>query len=156
MAGPIPIRRFRCSRCGRTFSWRPPFLAFGRRLAAVVYQRAFKAWALGRRRGSRQDSASWHELGLAGRKSFFQHLTRRLDELLSRLEGELARRTAPPCGAVTPHVPRQLGRQRLWHLSRRLARMLVDPTMEPRLACHLVFMSLALHPDGVCYSLKST
>lgn len=153
VAGPIPIRRFRCSRCGRTFSWRPAFLVFGRRLAAVVYQQAVKSWALGGRRGRRQCGESWHELGLAGRKSLFRRLTRRMDELLGRLE--VHRRSTGPREPRGPAAERHRDRVQLWHAARRLARTVSSKKRKPRLACHPLFLALASHPAQIRYSLGS-
>ena len=47
----IPIRRFYCPQCGRTFSWRPRFLVFGRRHAAAAYQLALQDWVAHRPTG---------------------------------------------------------------------------------------------------------
>lgn len=153
VAGPIPIRRFRCSRCGRTFSWRPAFLVFGRRLVSVAYQGAVRAWALGHRRGRRRGGESWHELGMAGRKSLFRRLTRRLDELLGRLD--VPGHSSAPDEPTGLAAGRQRDRVQLWHAARRLAHTHSSQQHEPRLACHLVFLALASHPAQVRYSLES-
>jgi hypothetical protein len=128
-SGPIPLRRFRCTKCRRTFSWRPPLLIFGRRFAAVVYQQALKEWAL---RGSRRFSGGegWHEPGPASRKAFF----RRLDELLGGLGTAMA-----------------AARQRLWQRLRRLARTQSRVHGVPRLAVHCLAILWARHPHGTRY-----
>jgi hypothetical protein len=144
-SGPIPIRRFRCSRCRRTFSWRPRFLVFGRRFAAVSYQRELKVWAQG---GASRWSHAWHEAGQAATKALRRQLRRRASELAERFIAELSHlggSELPPA-----EVPAE---RRIWRLTRTLARL--QTPEKPRYSCHLLFLALARHPSGCLYSLAS-
>jgi hypothetical protein len=159
VAGPIPIRRFWCPRCCVTFSWRPPFLVFGLRFAAPVYQQAFREWALGRRRDSKQQGSSWYELGLSGLKAFFRRLDERLDELLQRLEDPLKRQRGTACGVELRRPGASSDathkRKRLWYMARRLARTLVGADRQSRLSCHFPCLALAQNPKRAPYSLEA-
>lgn len=143
-AGAIPIRRFRCSGCGRTFSWRPPFLVFGRRYAAVFYQMALREWCLGRRGA---DGRAWYEPGPTGRRAFFRLLTRRFGFLLGRL-GE-AREGLPPHDRADSEE-----RRSLWNLARGSARDPRDRQDRSRLAIHPLCMALA-QAFGTLYRLEA-
>lgn len=135
VCGPIPLRRFWCTQCARTFSWRPPFLVFARRLAANAYQQCLKNWALGRR-GS---SSEWHELSSSGRKSFLARVSRVGRALLQRL---------------SPGLLCEPDRRRIWFILRCTAARLRrnDSFRQP---IHVLSLSLARHPDGTCYLLSS-
>lgn len=98
----IPLRRFQCQGCKRSFSWRPSFLAFGRSLAAIVYARTLKCWCWHRPVPGASD---WYELSLVGRKSFYRVLRGRCEELLIRFG--------------VPSGPSD--RQQMWFLTRRLS-----------------------------------
>lgn len=136
VCGPIPLRRFFCTKCTRTFSWRPAFLVFAHRLAAVTYQQCLKNWALGKKRCS----AGWHELGAGGQKSFLRKVRRRLLALLHRL------------GCSLP--PDSDGR-RLWFALRRTAARLNHRGDNACQSIHVLCLSLARHPDGTLYRLSS-
>ena len=138
---PIPIRRFRCCACARTFSWRPVFLVFGCRYVATAYQREFKAWALGRDR--QRKSMPWYELGQAASDAFRQRLGDGLMALRQRLRTALVGESVP--GPQTENVPSQKSRLQLWHLARRAAQHLNEkrPDQPPRLSCYLLCLALA-------------
>lgn len=133
--GEIPLRRFFCTGCSRTFSWRPAFLVFAHRLAANVYQQCLKNWALGRKR----TSTGWHELGPDGQKSFLGKIRRRWLALLHRL--------GPP-------LPPSPARRQLWFALQRAVRQLKsqNPGFQP---VQLLCIALARHPDGTAYRLNS-
>ena len=130
VADSIPIRRFKCQTCLRCFSWRPPFLAFARRYAAVTYQRALKAIALSRT----LSRGSWYEVGLAGFKSFRQALQ----------PHRLAQRLSDWPVKDWP---------KLWFWLRHRARTAPEPS---QLAIHILCLGLARHrDDGTRYSLHA-
>ena len=97
----------------------------------------------------RERVLSWHELGLSGRKAFFAGLGERLPFLFERL---------CPSGSDN-HAEALQGspasRLRLWSAVRRLVEA-TSWSERPRLSCHLIFLALARHRSGVCYSLTST
>lgn len=126
------MRRFLCRKCGGTFSWRPPFLAFGRSLAAVSYQRGLKCWCW---RKPWSGGTDWYELSLAGRKGFYRILRGRCRELLLRYG-------LPAAGEQG--APTDFDRHQLWFLLRRLS--------APRqLAVQALSLLLARHPGRACY-----
>ncbi len=138
VCGPIPLRRFFCTKCSRTFSWRPNFLVYAHRLAAVTYQQCLKNWALGKRRSS----AGWYELGAGGQKSFLRKVRRRLLSLLHRL------------GSAWPPDP---DRRTLWFAFQRgAARQRWAGGDNSRQSIHILCMALARHPEGTLYRLSST
>lgn len=137
-AGAILLRRFKCTACGRTFSWRPLFLLFGRRYAALFYQLKFKSWALGQ---CVAGHGGWCDLGEAGRKAFSRFLGSRAAEFLDRLGTKVE-----PAGR----------RMKMWQLARQFVRSLLSAQQRPpSLSIHLVCLALARHPQGVRYSLSS-
>jgi len=147
--GSVPIRRFMCTACRRTFSWRPPFLLFGRRFAAIAYlrlsstyQQAWIDWALHRRLSPGKE---WYELGQAAAKAFRRCLSRRLDELLVRLRRELHLKMDVPSTRKQP-------RHQLWRLAQRLVSR--NPSESSRLSVHYVGIALARHPRAQ-YCLES-
>lgn len=139
---PIDLRRFLCRGCGKTFSYRPPFLLFGRRLAALTYQRLLKGWCTGTSQAV--TGACW-ELGEAGRKAFRHSLTQRCPEALERLKEWLQISPSQPAPGASP-------RERLW----LLARQLVKRVHRFQLPIHLVCIALARHPDGTRYAAGSS
>jgi hypothetical protein len=142
------LRRFKCCACGRTYSWRPPFLAFARHLVAQAYQRPFKSWALGCRSSY---TGVWHELGESGIKAFRRVLNDRLSELRGRMRRELGIQQAPRL------EPLSLQRQKLWYLIRHVSRKLRRVHKAPRLSCQTLFLALARHRcDHSSYRLSST
>ncbi len=44
----VPIKRFRCKDCGRTFGYIPPFLLKWKHYAAAIVQSSFEEWAQGK------------------------------------------------------------------------------------------------------------
>lgn len=148
VAGRIPIRRFRCPACERTFSWRPRFLLFGRRFAALYYQRAFRDWAQGR---PPRASGAWCEPERSGWRAFWRFLTQRRHELLRRLKEE----ASWPASAST-RTPEPEERRRVWEVARRRVRALAGPPeRRPPLSIHLVCVALAPHPHDARYALTS-
>lgn len=129
----LKLRRFMCTGCGRTFSWRPAFLAYGRRLAALIYQQALKDWAYRRRR--RWEQNPWCDVS----PSAYYALGRRLRETIPE-----------PPGQAT------LSRQHLWQLLRGVAKQITLSTRQPRQAIHVLFIALARHRDGTLYRLSSS
>lgn len=132
ICGEIPLRRFFCTACSRTFSWRPAFLVFAHRLAANAYQQLLKDWALGRRRSSK----GWHEPGLDGQKSFLGKIRRRW-ALLQRL---------------SPTLPAEPAPRQLWFVLRRIAGRSDVLSHQP---VQILCIALARHPDGTPYRLNS-
>lgn len=128
----LKLPRFMCTRCWRTFSWRPPFLAFGRRLAALVLQQALKDQAYGRRR--RWERNEWYEPN----PSIYQELGRTLQAAIPEAEPGQAR----------------LSRLVFWHQLRHLAHRMTLSTRQPRMAIHILCVSLARHRDGTRYRLS--
>ena len=137
VCGSIPLRRFYCSKCTRTFSWRPAFLAYAHRLAAVTYQRCLKNWALGRERSSKD----WYELGAGGQKAFLRKVRRQLLWLLQRL------------GSALPTAP---DRCVLWYTLRHKSKQQMNPSDPHRQTIHLLCIALARRPDGALYRLSSS
>lgn len=154
VSGPIRIRRFYCSKCGRTFSWRPRVLVFGRRFAAAAYQQIFKAWALGRRLCRRTDETSWYLPDASTCKAFRRQLSERAEELLCRLRAELPPEVLPLALQQGPLAERVLRRQ-LWDVARALVRRLAGAKDGRRFSCHFICMALARHRSGTAYSLES-
>lgn len=159
VSGPIPIRRFLCPKCGRTFSWRPRFLIFKRPLAAVAYQRALKP---SRPVDAACDAGSWYQMDDAARKALRQlvlgsayYLLRRLKEGL-KLTGSCSsseERSSPPRAISSS---KEETRNALWYLARRVARVFSKREEQPRLAVHYLLIALARHSSGVRYSLEYT
>lgn len=136
-AGAIPLRRFMCTACGRTFSWRPAFLLFGRRYAALFYQMAFQAWSLGR---SAAGTGLWCDLSTAGRRAFSRFLGYGAFEVKDRLN----------LGATDG------SRVEFWKVMRQAVRsMLIVNQKQPPLSIHLICLTLAPHPRNARYGLKS-
>lgn len=140
----IPIRRFYCPKCGRTFSWRPRFLVFGRQYAAAAYELAFHDWVS--RRPPGQDPR-WWLLSAEARAALFRWLRVRLSDLLARIHGALRR-----WGALLPTVGDE--RLNLWNGVLQLTEV-IGPQESPRLPFHFLCLALARHPYGSCYSLGS-
>lgn len=132
VAEAVPLRRFWCTACERTFSWRPWFLLYGRRYAALFYQLAFKDWGHARRVPAPN---VWYDLNAAGRRAFFRFLERRGTELSDRLDD----RRQPP--VAEPQMARP---ETTWQLARRYIRILFD-LKQPPLSIHLVCVALARH-----------
>lgn len=161
-SGPIPIRRFYCSKCKRTFSWRPRFLVFGRPYAAVAYQQAFAEWALGRASATSESQRDWYQLDAESLKAFFQMLDRRKKELMDRLSEELQKLF--PVSSAGKNIEMQLSmasasgrdeeKRTLWQLTRTLAKVLTGREKQPRFSCHYLFIALSRHPCGAWYSLE--
>lgn len=127
----LKLRRFMCTGCWRTFSWRPPFLAFGRRLAALVLQQALRDQAYGCRR--RWERHEWWEPSPRA----YQALGRAL----------LGSPESDPGQA-------RLSRLALWRQLRHLAHCMTLWTRQPRMAIHILCISLARHRDGTRYRLS--
>lgn len=142
--GPIPIRRFRCRRCQRTFSWRPHFLVFGRPFAAVVYHQAFKAWALKRPEDATAawGASAWCAPHAGARKAMRRVLNRRANEALLRMRLQLAPSARDAELGSTS--------SRVWYACSRLAHG------TPRLACHFLWIALAAHRSATRYALEAT
>lgn len=130
VCGDIPLRRFLCKLCGRTFSWRPIFLVYGHRLAVVTYQQNLKNWALNKP----GPSASWYELGVGGRKSFLRKIRLRLPSLLRQLGCS---------GPAPPHEPL------LWFALRRSSRQLNPDLLPAQFLC----LAMARCPNGSFFRL---
>ena len=136
VCGPIPLRRFFCTHCGRTFSWRPAFLVYAHHLAAATYQQCLKNWALGKERSS----GGWYELGAGGQKSFLRKVRRQLLAMLHRL------------GSAWPSEP---DRRVLWYALRLRAAQQPYQGDASRQSIHILCIALARHPDGTLYRLSS-
>lgn len=144
VAGPVPLRRFLCTGCGRTFSWRPAFLLFGRRYAAVFYQLAFKSWSRGT---MARTSGSWYDLSASAHRAFVRFLSSRAWDLVARLElwrDDLLAGSHP----AKPHPGE------VWSLARRAVRALF-PVKQPPLSIHLTCLALASHKHAAVYRLDS-
>lgn len=140
----IPIRRFYCPQCGRTFSWRPRFLVFGRRLATAAYELAFRDWVA--RQGPAQNPRWWF-LSERARNAVFRWLQVQFIELLARVRQEVERR-----GGLLPAVADE--RFNLWNGALQLTEV-IGPQENPRLPFHFLCLAFARHPHGSCYSLAS-
>ena len=126
-----------CTACGRTFSWRPAFLLFGRRYAALFYQMAFQAWSLGR---SAAGTGLWCDLSTTGRRAFSRFLGYGAFEVKDRLN----------LGATDG------SRVEFWKVVRQAVRsMLIVNQKQPPLSIHLICLTLAYHPRNARYGLKS-
>lgn len=160
----IPLRRFYCPACRHTFSWRPRFLVFGRPFAAAAYQQAFKEWALERPAPWKLRERSWYQLDQSTCKAFFKVLDRERSKLTKRLCDELhLDLVEDSChgeddrSSCKGSASRRYNEQRiLWHLTRRLAQARTGREKPPRYTCHYLFLALAHHPGGACYSLSSS
>ena len=150
-AGPLWIRRFYCTICRRTFSWRPWFLVFGHSFVTVAYQYLIKTWCLGAGHPRWLRQASWWQPGAAADKALCRTLLRRSRELIHRLRTGLERYSGR--GRPVRCVPSADPRRAIWHLSRELARSRKSP--ERRMSCHYLFMCLAHTRNGAIYSLES-
>ncbi len=156
-SGAIPIRRFYCPKCRRTFSWRPRFLVFGRTFAAVAYQQAFKKWALGHSSSWKQRESSWYQLELSTYKAFCQRLNSTCTVLNEQLREELRLCLMPDSSREKEDTytsraaasGRDNERRTLWHLTRRLAQTLAGHDSLPRFSCHFLFTAMACHSFGV-------
>lgn len=137
IAGAIPIRRFRCVRCSRTFSWRPQFLVRWRRYAAATYEQVLKDWTL--ERGPRSRGLAWYQPGLAARKALCRKWRQRADEYFGR------------CG-----TPSELARRGLRHAVRHAAVACLDVHERPRFSSHYLLIAFARHPSGSPYSLAAS
>lgn len=159
VSGPIPIRRFYCPKCGRTYSWRPRFLVFGRPLAAVAYEQALEPWALGRPVEAGRDACSWYQLVDAARKALRRLIRNNVDELLKRFRDELELSGSDVPSEESSDFPRagstpKEERKTLWHLACKVARIFSKREEQPRLTCHYLLIALARHSSGVRYSLE--
>jgi hypothetical protein len=163
-SGAIPLRRFYCPPCVRTFSWRPRFLVFGRPFAAAAYQQAFKEWALERPGPWKSRERSWYQLEQSTCKAFFRVLENERSELTERFSDELRQKLEEDSvydkdylSPITGSAARRHKKRRiLWHLTRQLAKAQTGRETPPRYACHYLFMALAHHPCGACYPLCSS
>ena len=131
VAGEIPLRRFMCQKCKKTFSWRPAFLVFARRLAALTYQRALEAVVLGRK----LRESNWYGLSESGFKAFRSSLS----------ENHVRKRLEPHC----PVFPE------LWYWLKQRAEQISRNAQTPRLPIHLLCLGLARHRDGTRYRLSA-
>lgn len=120
----LPIRRFFCPACGRTFSWRPRFLVFGHRYAAVVYEQVLRDWSLGRATPECRHPECWFRLSPAAARALRRRLVR----------------AALPALRLDPEK-----RPLLWHVLRRLTSKLRQ-TSRPRLLAFQVLALLQVHP----------
>lgn len=139
----IPIRRFYCPQCRRTFSWRPRFLVFGRRHASVAYQLAFQDWA----NHSKPQGPRWWFLSPSARASLFRWLRIGSGKLLARIREELDSYGVQPTMVDDQRV-------NLWNGALQLTEV-IGPHKSPRLPFHFLCLALARHPYGSCYSLAS-
>lgn len=142
VAGPIPLRRFRCTGCCRTFSWRPAFLLFGRRYATIFYQMAFKRWSDG---CGVKASGRWYDLSGSAQRAFVHFLRTRTLDFLARLDSQYWVTSDDPDLKET--LP-----GRIWTLSRRCVRTLVNGK-QPPLSIHLFCWALAHHKHAAIYRL---
>ena len=143
VSGPIPLRRFWCTGCSRTFSWRPAFLLFGRRYATMFYQMAFKRWSDGC--GVRA-SGRWYDLSASAQRAFVRFLSSRALDFLARLD--LRYRVVSDDDS---DLPKSLP-GRIWNLSRCRVRVLVDGK-QPPLSIHFFCRALVRHKHAAIYSL---
>lgn len=125
-----------CTACGRTFSWRPAFLLFGRRYAALFYQMAFRAWSLG---GAAVRTGLWCDLSGAGQRALSRFFGNRIFELAGRLH-----LSAIPGSRVE-----------FWEMARQAVRKLNFNRKHPPLSIHLICLSLASPPRRGRYRLDS-
>jgi hypothetical protein len=142
VSGPIPLRRFLCTGCSRTFSWRPAFLLFGRRYATMFYQVAFKRWSDG---CGLRASGHWYDLSASAQRAFVHFLSTRSLDFLARLDLR--------CSVIShePDTAESLPGL-IWTLSRRCARILVN-RKHPPLSIHLFCRALARHKHAAIYRL---
>jgi hypothetical protein len=133
----IPIRRFRCSACGRTFSWRPHFLVRWRRFAAIAYEQAFKDWAFERHPGIR--SLAWCAPGAAARKRLRRQWEQRAAEFFRRSEVS----SLPLRGQLRQAI-------------RNIAYTMLPTIEKSRFSSHYLLIAFARHPTGSFYSLAAS
>ncbi|MGH9071787.1 MAG: hypothetical protein ACRDX8_11625 [Acidimicrobiales bacterium] len=132
VCGPLPIRRFMCCGCGRTFSWRPLFLVFLHRLVALAYQRML----------ADQSGGDWWEPGAAAIEAVRRRLCQAAASLIVRLESHLQRELS---GRVDlPHA---------LDLAHDIAKDQVTSDEEPRYACHILFLAIACTRAHAAYKL---
>jgi len=134
-SGPLPIRRFKCRGCGRTFSWRPWFLAFARRYMAAAYEQLLQA-------KSRSDD--WWRPGAKATQAVRERLRRAAQRLTARLETHLGLQRS---GRIdTGYV---------LNLARTIASQQPSTPSKPRYACHVIFLALARTRARADYSLTA-
>jgi hypothetical protein len=131
----LAIRRFKCCDCGRTFSWRPGFLAFGHRFTAAAYEQFLQA---------QSRSGDWWEPGTAATQAVRDRLRRAAPELTERLERHLKR---PLSGRTDAgHVI---------DLARHIASQQQLTLEESRYSCHVLFLAIASTRAHASYSLTA-
>ncbi len=156
-SGPIPLRRFYCPTCKRTFSWRPPFLVFRRWYTAAVYQLLFKCWVRGHGLGRYVDDGAWFMPRRSACRAFCEALTCNASGLIDRLLDEVRclhveLPPSPPRGPCwEPGTPER----ELWQMSLEVSWRYTRTQQQPRFPCHYLCIALAFHPDGTRYSLGS-
>jgi len=125
-----------CCDCGRTFSWRPWFLAFGHRFTAVAYEQFLLA---------QSRSGDWWQPGAQATQAVRARLRQRAQRLTERLEAYLGR---PPSGWT--HIGHVVD------LAKTIASQQPSTPNKPRYACHVLFLAIASTRAHAPYSLTAT
>jgi hypothetical protein len=129
------IRRFKCRDCGRTFSWRPWFLAFGHQFTAAAYEQFLLA---------RSRIGDWWRPGADATQAVRSRLRQAAQRLTERLETHLGR---PPSGrSDTGHV---------LNLAKDIVSQQPSTPSEPRYSCHILFIATARTRAHARYSLTA-
>ncbi|MHB2018755.1 MAG: hypothetical protein ACYCW6_17540 [Candidatus Xenobia bacterium] len=133
----MAIRRFKCADCRRTFSWRPPFLAFGHRYPVAAYE------LFVHNHSSR--GGDWWQPDASARKAVRRRLRSQASRVTARLETQLGR---PPSGRAD--FPEML------RLAQDVAAQQASPDAEhPRCSCHVLFLAMACTRSHTSYCLTA-
>jgi transposase len=137
VCGKLPIRRFKCTGCRRTFSWRPSFLVFGRRFPALVYEQLFEPGPT--------STLAWWQPGEANVKAVRRKLRQHAQRVIRRLETHLKRRPTHRADVNT-----------MLTLARTIALQQSAHQKSRRYSSHILFLSLAATRARAEYSLTAT
>lgn len=134
VAGPIWIRRFKCCTCGRTFSWRPWFLAFGRQFMAAAYEAILEPKS--------RDTGDWWTPSTAARQKLRRQLRHVSEKVIRRLEAYCP--VQPSRGFDTATVLLSLAETARQHPE------------QPRYSSHILFLTLACTRSASWYKPTAT
>jgi hypothetical protein len=129
------IRRFKCRDCGRTFSWRPWFLAFGHRCTSAAYEQFLQA---------KSRCGDWWRPGAEATQAVRERLRQSAQRLTERLEQHLGH---PLSG--------QTDAGHVLALAKDIADHQPSTPKEPRYSCHVLFLAIASTRAHARYSLTA-